>query len=549
MTIGKNSRNTFRMNMAVEFAGVFAQRNGKCRFFPKDAKYSVNGRETEEDFLLHTENYYLFVLAGGCYVAWYGQEERSPDFSKFDPTAWYVYTPHDCTWSQALTLAELPAYAKNVESEALVTFDGLGHHAFRLNDILTVAEYAANETELSQSGENKSGKEALVYRCPTCTTTFNAGEILFIAAHPALSGDNLLGPNAMQRFRVETEPEGTLPMKVLDAYGNLCHEKACPHCHHKLPNFFEPSEQHFFSLIGGQNSGKAYYLAALVHEAETIFSRDFSFCLQDAAPATNAPLHDLLMRLQVSSGPQAIHLGKTLFKENLHRKVWKGDSYKKLPTPFVYAFRKETEAHSVTFYNHSDYSDPAFPAGSEHALFFLFDPTTNAAFRALLRNTDDPQLQRGSTVSGRQALLLSEIEIRVRTELGLKPGERSRIPLAVIINKSDCWQSLLGPEPLLPIVRNGVVKMGNIEANSDRIRTLLFRICPNVCTNAEAISENVCYFAVSSLGSAPVEFRDETTGETRSEPQPGSLRPSRVSDPLLWAMSLRAPSLFLGTNT
>lgn len=388
-----------------------------------------------------------------------------------------------------------------------------------------------------------------MHRCPACSTAFYAKDALFIATHPSLIGDSLLGPSAKQRFSVQEPTDGTIPMKAFDACGSPCHEKACPHCHHKLPIFFEQAEQHFFSLIGAPHSGKAYYLAALVHEAETIFSRDFSFCLQDAAPGTNAALHDLLMRLQVSTSPRTVHLGKELFKENLHRNVWKGTSFQNMPTPFVYGFRKKAEAHSVAFYNHADYSNPAYPAGSEHALFFLFDPTTNAEFRSLLKNEDDPQLRRNLAESGRQARLLAEIEIRLRSELGLNPGERSRIPLAVIINKSDCWQSLLGAEPLLPIVRNGVVKMGNIDVNSARIRALLFRICPNVCTNAEAISENVRYFAVSALGNAPIEYRDEASGEVHIEPQPGNLRPSRVSDPLLWAMSQRAPSLFLVSNT
>lgn len=551
MTIGKGGKNTFRVIMATESAGAFAQRNGFCRFFPKVSvkSYSLNSAELTSNSLIKPNTHYLFVLESGCFIAWYGEESNRPDFSRFDPRTWYVYTPENKEWSSAKALLELPHIPQARMDGALATFEGLGHYAFRLADVLRVAEFVSRTDGAVQRAHTQGNTPKGKHRCPSCWATFFKEEALFIATHPSLCGDTKLGPEAMQRFLPTQLDEHGF---ASDPRGSRCTEQACPHCHHKLPPFFSQMTQHIFSLIGVPSSGKSYYLASLVHEMERAMPREFSLPFRDADPNSNAPLNEMRMRVFTANSPEDAYLGKQQLQKSLHRRVWVDGAYTEMPRPFIYTLNRGARAHSIVLYNNP--SDNTAGNSSKYlkvadAIFFLFDPTSNVAFRSLLKHIDDPQLQQCYTPPGRQSLLLSETEMKLRTALNLPPGQKITTPLAIIIGKSDCWKSLLGPEPLLPCVRNGQLKPENIATNSARLRELLFRVSPNICTNAEAVSDKVCYFAASSLGAPPVEFTDEMTGETHLAPGSANIQPLRVTDPLIWAISCLEPSLFPGTNS
>ena len=77
MTIGNAEGNTFRLTMRAAKGGVFAQRNGFCRFFPKTltGANSLNGCELSQNLFIRKNTYYMLVLADGCFVLWYGDEE------------------------------------------------------------------------------------------------------------------------------------------------------------------------------------------------------------------------------------------------------------------------------------------------------------------------------------------------------------------------------------------------------------------------------------------------------------------------------------------
>lgn len=551
MTIGKGRKNTFRVMMASEAGGAFAQRNGICRFFPRKevCNYSLNSAELTGDCLIKSNTHYLFVLSGGCFIAWYGDEAIRPDFSRFDPRTWYVYTPETREWTSAKALLELPTLPEALCETALATFEGLGHYAFRLKDVLKVAAFIARTDGAVQRAHTQGHTPKGKHRCPFCWSTFFKEEALYIATHPALIGDDKLGPEEMQRFSPERKDDEGF---ALDFHGSRCHEQACPHCHHKLPPFFAQMSQLIFSVIGVASSGKSYFMTSLVQEMERAMSREFNLPFRDADPSSNAPLNEMRMRVFTAGDPESAYRGKEQLRRRLFRRVWKDGAYTNMPRPFIYTLNRDSRGHTLVMYNGNTGSPtPAShnPIKVADAIFFLFDPTANPGFRSLLRDSDDPQLQQCLVPPGRQGLLLSETEMQLRTTYNLPPGQKINTPLAVIIGKGDTWRNLLGPEPLLPIVRNGKLKPENISINSERLRELLFRISPNICTGAEAISDNVCYFATSSLGASPVEFTDSATGNIHLSPKDGNLQPSRVTEPLIWALSCLEPSLFPGSNS
>jgi hypothetical protein len=89
---------------------------------------------------------------------------------------------------------------------------------------------------------------------------------------------------------------------------------------------------------------------------------------------------------------------------------------------------------------------------------------------------------------------------------------------------------------------DGTISLANINANSKRIRELLLEICPAIVANAEVISSNVCYFAISPLGCSPVEFTDRD-GHVRIGPDPKKIEPRHVDAPTLWVLSQISPDL------
>lgn len=559
MPIGRADGNVFRCNMKVDVGGSFALRDNKCHFFPHGSitSYSLNGKRTTKEAIISPLTLNLFVLEGGCFICWVGENSQLPDFARFNIHEWFVYSKVTTQWQGPMKLQDLADLRADAAADALVVFNGLTSCAFMLKDMIEVSEFVRGGCFATQepsrrtqpapsSGSIDIQKEIC---CPHCWQRFQLSHSLAIAVHPKLCGDSILGEDAQQRFTpVKVDSHG-MPV---DAMGMSVREFACPWCHHKLQPFFSRTNQHVFSLIGIPAAGKTYYLSCMLHELEYALPREFGIAFRDADPSSNSPLNSMRMRLFSANSPQDAYLDKTRQQGHLYHKVWRNSRFATLPRPFIYNLSKGKVTHSLVLYDAAGEDCEPGELGQEHsaghlavasAIFFLFDPTSDASFRKLIYEEEDPQLKQGVHMQERQALMLSETEIRLRTARRLMPEQNLDIPLAVIIGKSDTWQKLLGQEPLLPSIRNGQFQPKLVDANSKRLRQLLFDIAPHICANAEAISTNVRYFAASSFGAAPEAFKDERTGDTLLAPAGGKVRPNRVIDPVLWALHCKEPGL------
>jgi len=553
MTIGAAKINIFRVAMNAANGGSFVQSNGICRFFPqgKLKHYSLNGVLIKSDALIKPDHYYLLVLAGGCFVCWYGETAQRPNFSNFNPKVWYIYDNNMRDWLGPYQIAEFGVKARNLPEDSLTTFQGLDNFAFYLRDMREVSQFLSKNPQRFNEEIVKSNN----FRCPNCWKEFDKSEALAIAGHPDLYGDEYAGEDAQLRFTpTQFTPEG-IP---LDEKGAPSTDSACPHCHQKLPPFFAETHQHIFSLVGVPAAGKTYYLAALIHQLANELPRKFGIPFRDAEPLNNAPLSDMSRRLFNALTPQEAYINKTPLVGSLYHKVWRHGHFASMPRPFIYNIDQDNEAYSLVVYDNAGESfEPGRSGeenpGAEHlavssSILYLFDPTTNPAFRGLLLGNEDPQLQRLIHPPGRQGQLLAETEMRIRTRRNISPGKKIDIPLALLIGKCDTWQHLLGPEPLLPIVQNGIYMPEHVNVNSNRLRRFFFNISPHICANVEAISSNVRYFAISSLGASPIEFTDPQTGATLIGPASGKVHPIRVSDPVIWALNCLEPKLFPSAN-
>jgi hypothetical protein len=173
---------------------------------------------------------------------------------------------------------------------------------------------------------------------------------------------------------------------------------------------------------------------------------------------------------------------------------------------------------------------------SASAILFLFDPFNNPDFRRAMQGTADPQMEK--PILDQQDIILSEMRSRILKVRGLPSKHRLSEPLAVMVGKYDAWSNLLPEETLEYPVVNGEVDLEAIRRNSLRVRQLLLRICHSIVANAEALSDDVCYFAVSAFGHTPVKV-----GEGTYAPHPARLKPFQCEVPPLWALTKLCPAL------
>ena len=380
--------------------------------------------------------------------------------------------------------------------------------------------------------------------CPVCWLRFDSGDIMHIAVHDSLRGDPVLGEDAQQRFLATRFNNAN---QALDAMGLPCSDLACPHCRRKLPPGFLEMPHHIISIVGDQSAGKSYYLSTLTKVLPATLYRDFGIIFQDSDPTGNAPVNDMRKALFGAQTPAQAKLAKTVFEGAMYERLPRQGRTVALPRPFVYTMASaETsdERCAVIFYdNAGEHFQPGVniieQPGAQHVasaagILYLFDPFNSPEFRRCIRDTNDPQLEK--PIVDQQDIILAEMRTRIYAIRNLPASERLRTPVAFVAGKCDVWLQVLDGEPLRDPLPQGRLDLAAIEQNSARIRTIMHELCPAVLANAEALSDNIRFFAASSFGHTPVKI-----GPGEYVPDPARLRPVHVEVPLLWILS-RLPS-------
>ncbi len=388
------------------------------------------------------------------------------------------------------------------------------------------------------------------FTCPVCWLKFDRGDVMNIAAHATLRGDPLLGEFEMQRFQATRFNDRGV---ALDPMNIPAPDQACPHCRRKLPPGFLDRPHYIFSIVGAPSSGKSYYLSVLARTLQGALFKNFGIVFRDADPAGNAILNQMISRLFSQATPEDAYIAKTDLEGELYETLPRYGQKVKLPKPFIFKLtnpRDPSGDFSIVLYdNAGEHFQPGRSStdspGAQHiavasGIFFLFDPLHSPDFLRRLGAITDPQA--AERRDEQQDVLLAETEVRIKSILGMESSQRISTPLAVLAGKCDTWQHLLGDVPLEPAVRGEKLDIPALRRNSARIRTLLCEVSPAVVANAEAISSEVMFFAISPLGSSPVVFTDAAGGR-KLGPDPGRIAPIAVEVPTLWILSQIAPGM------
>jgi hypothetical protein len=397
--------------------------------------------------------------------------------------------------------------------------------------------------DTSFTNPNANGK----LTCPVCWLRFDKGDIMHIAVHDSLRGDPILGEDAQQRFLATRFNNAD---QALDAMGLPCSEIACPHCRRKLPPSFLDMPHHIISVVGDQSAGKSYYLSVLTKVLPATLYREFGIVFQDSDPTGNAPVNDMRKALFGAQTPAQAKLAKTVFEGAMYERLPRQGRMVALPRPFIYTLspkEKPDDRFAVIFYdNAGEHFQPGVniveQPGAQHVasaagILFLFDPFNSPEFRRNIWDTKDPQIEK--PVVDQQDIILAEMRARIQTIRNLRSGETIQTPVAFVVGKCDVWLHLLNGKPPQSPIRDGKLDMATVEENSAQVRELLYRLCPPLVANAEALSQNVTFFAVSSFGHTPLKI-----GPGAYAPDPSKLQPAFVEVPLLWILSRVCPALF-----
>jgi hypothetical protein len=387
------------------------------------------------------------------------------------------------------------------------------------------------------------------HTCPVCWLRFDKGDIMHIAVHDSLRGDPTLGEDAQQRFLATRFNNAG---QALDAMGLPCSEISCPHCRRKLPPGFLEMPHHIISIVGDQSAGKSYYLSVLTKTLASTLYRQFGIVFEDSDPTGNAPVNDMRKALFGAQTPAQAKLAKTQFEGAMYERLPRQGRMVALPRPFVYTLEppeKTQDRCALIFYdNAGEHFQPGVNVveqpGAQHVasaagIVYLFDPFNSPEFRGSLRGNKDPQMEK--PIVDQQDIILAEMRARILSIRNMRVGDKITTPLAFVVGKCDAWLHLLKGTPLRDPVGNGNLDVGAIDENSARVHDIMHELCPAVVANAEALSDNVMFFAVSSFGHTPVKITTDAR-EVAYVPDPAKLRPVQVEVPLLWILSQIQPS-------
>ncbi|MCL2347769.1 MAG: hypothetical protein FWC50_05845 [Planctomycetaceae bacterium] len=415
------------------------------------------------------------------------------------------------------------------------------------------------------------------YRCPSCWVEFRPEETLWIATSEELGDDPQLEPTRFENYKsrlLRFLPEHFTPYyKALDDHKKPCLYLACPYCHLEFPKSYLESKSFMTSIVGGQGTGKTWFLVSLVWWIQRNFS---TFALKFSNPFAdlNGQMNDWIERFfpsqtdrqksdAIPPSPEAANSVDVLLP-NLYDKTKSDYTLSKLIQPYMYSFNRwdDNQLYSLCLYDHAG-EDFTTQVGDERkhltkhlgfhdTLFFLFDPTQNLKFieeykryqkeKELLGAEKNTTKAVAMTTRNDPVNIFTEMAQRIKEEYVKKDGTRLfgaelyDHPVVIVVPKCDEWQSLLDEkyrkllqtDPIDNVEGKGALVKKTIMEVSNAVRLLLRNYRPDFVDAVEGFASDVIFIPVSATGRNP--DKDDTF-------RPGTLSPIWIGVPLLYALA------------
>ncbi len=351
------------------------------------------------------------------------------------------------------------------------------------------------------------------FKCPYCRAVSDLADVLSVSVSPSLIGDPVLGESEQSRF---LPSQFTANGLAVDSEGGVCTEIACPHCHMSLPRNLLETPQVVMSVIGAAGAGKSVFLASSIWQCRQLLGRLFGITFMDLDPVANRWINAYEEKLFFQEDDTTLQqIEKTdLQASNVTRSVFLDGDIVLLPLPSFFQIKtREGTPQSLVVY---DSAGEHFRAGADSAsslvtlnmlgadaLFFMYDPSADPRFRAML--------DRGSgtarNYAQRQDILLAEMSARIMRHLGNRGEARLSRPLLFGVSKADLLQRHLPLDmPLYSQQPNGryALDVAALTELSQKTADLLECIVPEVVATARNVADSVWFMPVSALGHNPM---------------------------------------------
>ncbi|AUM67442.1 hypothetical protein GOP56_15540 [Brevibacillus sp. 7WMA2] len=385
--------------------------------------------------------------------------------------------------------------------------------------------------------------------CPYCFAKYSPDQVVFRATHHrdddenyALQEDEILnqyrdkfGLDAIEELEAVIDP-ATIPQEnqlyvdqvlvgLTDRYGMVTKRRLCPKCHNELPITAGKAPSNIISIVGASQVGKSVYMTSLIHTLQNTTANHFN--------AACMPLNAQISRK---------------FRENYEAPLFErgqlldSTQKEKRQEPFIFQFIfKDSEQPPLilVFFDVAgegmvdrEYLELyASHVKNSSGILFLVDPLQIRTIRdKIMFNVGDEPGEFTARYDEPREVLITLFE----NFIGYEEQSKTNIPTAVVMTKSDMLHMLKEDDSEYiksnsNVFRNFVHKQylntSEFENINGEIRRFIEKVDRPFKDALEVYFTNTAYFAVSALGSNPV-----------NQKVTGVVTPVRVDEPFIWLL-------------
>jgi hypothetical protein len=385
--------------------------------------------------------------------------------------------------------------------------------------------------------------------CPHCFIKFDPEEVVFRATHNKESDPEyaLQEDDALDRYRSKFNLDSvgeveavispvTIPEEnkiysdhvlvgLTDKHGVQTRRRLCPNCHNELQISAGKVPSNIISIVGATSVGKSVYMTSLIHTLQHVTASNFN--------AACIPMNaDLSRRFRTYyEDPifeQGVMLGATQKIEKME------------PFIFNFVFKDESVAPlTLVFFDVAgegmtdrQYMDIyASHIQNSSGILFMVDPLQIKTIRErlMLGLGED-----SGDLAPRHAEPRDVIITMFENFIGHQDRSKTSIPTAIVLTKSDMLKHLkeedgdyinTNSNVFRNVVHAGYLNLEEFNNINGEIRRFIEKVDRPFKDAVDVYFDNAAYFAVSALGSNPVNKRVE-----------GVVTPIRVDEPFVWLL-------------
>jgi hypothetical protein len=339
------------------------------------------------------------------------------------------------------------------------------------------------------------------------------------AAHPIIKAGRVFRPDWRARWALGAPLGAECPN---------CQQEStrlvCPSCHNDLPHQFGQLASHPIAMIGARGSGKSNYIGVVIQEFKKRLSLLFKGTLESLDEQTRRryresyelPLfHDHQVVAATVSAATVIENRYPLsYRLHLDKPTWAGTRQKVIGLTF-FDTAGEDLLSMDTMHIHTRYI--AYSRG----LIILLDPLQMPAVRRLI-----PERTAHLPLDPHQDQVVERATHLIQNTIGIQPGQKIPIPVAIAFSKVDMLQGAVDPLLLRSGSHPGYVNLSDLGHVHEMWCSYLEEWgYADLLAYLDRMYRHWHLFGISALGSTP---------EGAHLPQ--GVNAFRVEDPLLWLL-------------